>query len=186
MYIKGCSDTIWMQPALHRWTSSRHSLYLWSTFFLSTFKGLEVLFLSVHAWSFPPWLHPFFALAFLSGKGCMQRHAIALCTHSLAKQKGEKSNMKSELKEAESRKIPVQFDLAFLVWEVDVCTSWANILAFNFMLHLAAAMAQRNITRLPNYRCSHNPVRRSRVKFGFWDVSACVLALERVQKGSLQ
>lgn len=31
--------------------------------------------------------------------------------------------MKSELKEAESRKIPVQFDLAFLVWEVDVCTS---------------------------------------------------------------
>lgn len=50
-------------------------------------KGLEVLFLSVHAWSFPPWLHPFFALAFLSGKGCMQRHAIALCTHSLAKQK---------------------------------------------------------------------------------------------------
>lgn len=61
------------------------------------------------------------------------------------------------------QKIPVQFDLAFLVWEVDVCTSWANILGFNFMLHLAAAMAQRNITRLPNYRCSHNPVRRNRV-----------------------
>lgn len=65
--------------------------------------------------------------------------------------------MKSERKEAKSRRSK-KFGLTSCLWG-NVCAPHEQTLGFNFTLLLTAATAQRKNTRLPNCRCTHNPIR---------------------------
>lgn len=90
--------------AFYHMINTRHS-----RFQINALNPIKLVFIYLYNISLFPCAPSFFLAslllcsAFLSGKGCKQRHVVALCTHThgLAKQKGEKRRAEEQELHAE-------------------------------------------------------------------------------------